>query len=251
VYVAASTDCFAQMPLSAALKKLFDLEYTRVEIVLRESGNQLKPSQVQADLDSAVVACRDTHRLTPVAYLFDSDPEGPENYKQFSAVCKLAKATKVVIITVRAGELGTPFNAEIERLRELVKIATVDGVVVGLKTESERMTHDPNTAKVLCDNVKGLCLSLDPSHYHYGQMAGAKYDHLFPYVCHTQLRDTNKKNLQVKVGQGGIEYGRIISQLQKFDYQRALCVNIDDLEIPDIDHLGELRKMRLLLESLL
>jgi hypothetical protein len=28
-------------------------------------------------------------------------------------------------------------------------------------------------------------------------------------------------------------------------------VNIDDLEIPDIDHLGELRKMRLLLESLL
>jgi hypothetical protein len=82
-------------------------------------------------------------------------------------------------------------------------------------------------------------------------MAGAKYDHLFSYVCHTQLRDTNKKSLQVKVGQGGIEYGRIISQLAKFDYQRALCVNIDDLGIPDIDHLGELRKMRLLLESLL
>lgn len=251
MYVAASTDCFANLSLGAALKKLFDLEYTRVEIALRETGNQLKPSQVQADLDSAIVACRDTHRLTPVAYYFESDPEGPEYYKQFAAVCKLAKATKVVVVTVRAGELGTPFNAEIERLRELVKIATIEGVLVGLKTETDRMTQDPATAKVLCDNVKGLCITLDPSHYHHGPMANGKYDPLFSYVCHTQLRDTNKKAFQVKVGQGDIEYGRIISQLAKFRYQRALCVNITEDENPEIDHSGELRKMRLLLESLL
>ena len=146
MFVAASTDCFQKLTLDAALKKIFDLEYTRVEIVLRESGNQLKPSQVVADLDSAVVACRDTHRLTPVAYYFDADPEGPEFYKQFTAICKLAKATKVVVVTVRAGELGTPFNAEIERLRELVKIATIEGVLVGLRTEADRMTQAPATA---------------------------------------------------------------------------------------------------------
>lgn len=251
MFVAASTDCFAQLPLNAALKKLFDLEYTRAEIVLRESGPQLRPSQVAADLESAVVACRDTHRLTPVAYFYDTDPEIPDFYKEFSAICKLAKATKVGVITVRAGELGTPFNAEIERLRELVKIATIEGVLVGLKTEADRMTQDPDTAKVLCDNVKGLCLTLDPSHYHHGPMYGAKYDHLLPYVCHTQLRDSNKKALQVKVGQGEIEYGRIVSHLFKFKYQRAFCVNITDLEDPEIDHLGEMRKMRLLLESLL
>lgn len=251
MYVAASTDCFAQLPLSAALKKLFDLEYTRVEIALREDGNQLKPSQVLADTESAVVACRDTHRLTPVAYFFDSPVEGPDYYKQFNAICKLAKATKVIVIGVRAGELGTPFNEEIERLRELAKIAAVDGIVVGLKTEAGRMTQDPDTAKVLCDNVKGLCLTLDPSHYHFGPMAGAKYDHLLPYVCHTQLRDSNKKHFQVKVGQGEIEYGRIVAQLAKYRYQKAIGVNIVDLEQPDIDHLGELRKMRLLLESLL
>ena len=249
MFVAASTDCFPHLPLSGALKKLFDLEYNRVEIVLREEGEQLKPSQVLADTESAIVACRDTHRLTPVAYFFDSPVEGPDYLKQFAAICKLAKATKVIVIAVRAGELGTPFNAEIERLRDLVKIATVDGIVVGLKTEADRMTQDPDTAKVLCDNVKGLCITLDPSHYHYGPMAGAKYDHLIPYTCHTQLRDTNKKQFQVKVGQGEIEYGRIIGQLTKFRYQKAICVNIDESSGPDVDHLGELRKMRLLLES--
>ncbi len=39
---------------------------------------------------------------------------------------------------------------------------------------------------------------------------GAKYDHLFTYVCHTQLRDSNKKLFQVNVGQGEIAIRRII-----------------------------------------
>jgi hypothetical protein len=63
------------------------------------------------------------------------------------------------------------------------------------------------------------------------------------------LRDTSKKQLQVRVGQGEVEYGRLISQLRKFKYKRALCVNIT--EMPEVDHPGELRKLRLLLESLI
>ena len=71
----------------------------------------------------------------------------------------------MITLTVRASELGTPFNAEVERLRELVAIAARDGAVVGLLTEVGRVTEDPATAKVLCDNVKGLGITLDPSHY--------------------------------------------------------------------------------------
>ena len=92
----------------------------------------------------------------------------------------------------------------------------VDGVVVGLKTESERMTHDPNTAKVLCDNVKGLCLTLDPSHYIFGPHKGANYEQVMRYTCHVRLRDTNKDKFQVRVGQGQVEYGRLVTQLNKF-----------------------------------
>jgi sugar phosphate isomerase/epimerase len=69
------------------------------------------------------------------------------------------------------------------------------------------------------------------------------------YVHHVHLRDTSKKQFQVRVGQGEIEYGRIISLLRKQKYNRALSINIT--EMPDVDHLGELRKLRLLLESLL
>lgn len=248
--VAASTRCFADLPLDGALRRLVDLEYTSVEIMIHETGGHLKPSEVLADLESAVQACRQTHRLTPVAYSIDLDtPDERLYYQQFTACCKLAKATKVVTLSVRSAERGTPFNAEVERLRAMVAIAAVEGVRVGLTTEVGRMTQDPDTAAVLCDNVKGLGLTLDPSHYVCGPHNGASYDHIMKYVYHVRLRDTRKDALQVRVGQGEIEYGRLVRELSMVHYGRALCVDIAPL--PDVDQIAEMRKMRLLLESLL
>jgi sugar phosphate isomerase/epimerase len=155
----------------------------------------------------------------------------------------------VVSLTVPAAELGTPFNAEIERLRELVRIASGEGVVVSIKTEVGRMTEDPDTAVVLCDNVKGLALTLDPSHYIIGPFRHKNYETLLKYVNHVQLRDTTPTELQVRIGQGQVEYGRLVTQLGKVRYSRALCVHIQ--EMPGVDHAVEMRKMRLLLESLL
>jgi sugar phosphate isomerase/epimerase len=249
VFVAATTRCFADLPLDEALRLLVDLEYTSVEIMIHETGGHMKPSEVMADLDGAVNACRQTHRLTPIAYSVDI--EAPEDlyYQQFAACCKLAKATKVVAITVRSAELGTPFNAEVERLRELVAIASVEGVRVGLCTEIGRMSQTPDTAVVLCNAVKGLGITLDPSHFVCGPHANGNFDQVMKYVFHTRLRDTSKDTLQVRVGQGLVEYGRLATQLGMFHYHRALCVDLEPL--PDVDHMAEMRKMRLLLESLL
>jgi sugar phosphate isomerase/epimerase len=155
----------------------------------------------------------------------------------------------VVSLTVPAAELGTPFNAEIERLRELVRIGSLEGVLVSIKTEIGRISQDPDTAVVLCDNVKGLGITLDPSHYLFGPRAGVNFDHVLQHVYHVQLRDTSKDQFQVRVGQGLVEYGRLVTQLQRFRYQRALAVHVT--EMPDVDHAAELRKMRLLLDSLL
>ncbi len=236
--------------MANALERLADLEYTNVEIVIHETGGHLRPSEVAADLERAVRLCRHTHRLTITAYSIDVQTVGEEEYySQFAACCRLAKATKVVTMTVRSGELGTPFNAEIERLRRMVGIASEEGVVVGLLTETGRMTQDPNTAVVLCNNVKGLALTLDPSHYIWGPHQGAGFEQVMKYACHVRLRDTTKDKFQVRVGQGQVEYGRLVSQLGKHNYSRALCV--DMAALADTDQAAEMRKMRLLLESLL
>jgi sugar phosphate isomerase/epimerase len=249
VFVAATSRCFANLPLDAALGRLVDLEYSAVEIMLHETGGHLKPSEVMADPDRALKVCRETHRLTTTAYGIDIEAPDDLYYQQFAACCKLAKATKVITLTVRSSELGTPFNAEVERLRELVAIASTEGAVVGLLTEAGRITQDPATTKVLCDNVKGLGVTLDPSHYLCGPHAGGGYDQILEYVIHVRLRDTTKDELQVRVGQGDIEYGRLVTQLSKHRYNRALCVDVQPMA--DVDQAAEMRKIRLLLESLL
>ena len=249
MFVAASTECFLDMSLARALERLADLEYTSVELAMFEDAGHLKPSEIAADVETAINVCRNTQRLDVVAFDTRITAEKEAHYEQFTAICRVAKTAKVVTLTIPSAELGTPFNEEVEHLRRLVDIATMHGVRVGMKSQIGRMSEDPDTVAVLCDNVKGLGLTLDPSHYIYGPCQGRSIDKLMKYVYHVHLRDTNKKALQVRVGQGEIEYGRLITQLQKVKYNRALSVNIT--EMPDVDHIGELRKLRLLLESLL
>jgi sugar phosphate isomerase/epimerase len=248
VIVAASTECFPELSLPAALGRLTDLEYTSIEIAIHEGGNQIRPSQLIDDFDNVLTLCRQT-RLTTVGYSVDIQATGEAYYDQFRACCRLAKATKVATITVPAAELGTPFNEEIERLRKLTAIATLEGVLVGLKTQIGCLTENPDTAVVLCDQVKGLGLTFDPSHYVFGPGRTNKYKQIMKHVVNVHLRDSTKDQFQVRVGQGEIEYGRVVTDLQKFNYRRALVVHITAMD--DVDHAGEMRKMRLLLESLL
>ena len=247
--VAATSRCMADLPLDPALQRLVELEFTNVELMIHQTGGHLKPSEVLEDLERAIQICRQTFRLTLTAFSIDiEEPDEKQYYAQFAACCKLCKAVKVVTVVVRSAELGTPFNAEVERLREMAAIAMADGVRIGLLTETGRMTQDPDTAVVLCNSVKGLGLTLDPSHFIHGPHAGAPFEQVMKYVYHVRLRDTSKKELQVRVGQGEVEYGRLINQLNKVGYDRALSVDVGP--IPGVDQAAELRKMRLLLESL-
>ncbi|HEY6564513.1 MAG TPA: sugar phosphate isomerase/epimerase, partial [Pirellulaceae bacterium] len=162
---------------------------------------------------------------------------------------RLAKATKVVALTIPSAELGTPFNQEVEHLRELVRIATLEGVLVSIKTQVGRLSQDPDTIVVLCDNVKGLGVTLDPTTFVCGPYASRGYDNILKYVHNVHLRDSRKEAPQVRVGLGDIEYSKVITSLRRFSYRRGLCVHMVPME--GVDHDTELRKMRRLLESML
>lgn len=248
--VAATSRCMADLPLDAALQRLVDLEYTNVEIMIHEKNGHIKPSEVLDNMERVYQLCRRTHRLTLAAFSIDiEEPIDQRYYDQFAACCKLCKAVKVVTVVVRSAELGTPFNAEVERLREMAAIGSVEGVRVGMLTEVGRMSQDPDTAVVLCNAVKGLGLTLDPSHYICGPHGGAPFEQVMKHVYHVRLRDTSKTELQVRIGQGEVEYGRLVNQLNKVHYDRTLSVDITPM--PEVDQSAEMRKMRLLLESLI
>ncbi len=247
MFVAASTRCFSDKSFSEACQLLVDLEYDKIEIWFDESTDHLKPSEVTSDLEAFHSAFRKMTRLTPVAFCLEHDIDADT----LIGLSKLAKVMKVTQITIPSSPIGTPFNAEIDRLREFTGIASQDGVRLSIKTRTGQLTEDAHTAVELCQAVKGLGLTLDPSYYICGPNRGAAYDQVYPYVYHTHLRDTSPEQLQIQVGLGDIDYSRLISQLGRENYARALSVEfLPELLDPEIRPL-EMRKLRMLLETLL
>jgi sugar phosphate isomerase/epimerase len=235
------------MPLPDLLDRLADLEYTNTELVIGEHGT-ISLSELISEYDSIIHACRTSRRIAPIAIFFELEPTAPNYSELFETACRLSKAIKIVVMTIRAS-VSAPFNEEVDRLRELVHVAMAHGVVIGLLTETGRMTDSPDTVENLCKSVKGLSVTLDPSHYIFNQPKPIDYESILNYVCHVRLRDTTQNQFQVRIGQGILEFGRLVIQLNKTDYRRSLCVDL--VPMTDVDSLAELRKMRLLLESLL
>lgn len=247
--VAATTACFPEVPFPDVIQLLIDLEFTAVEVAIHDHGTQMTSDRIINDLHESMRLIWDTHRLDIVAYDVVMNCKGDEYYERFRKICHFAKATKVVTINVPSAEQGTPFNEEIEHLQKLVAIGEEDGVRVAMRSKIGCMSEDPDTVKNLCDYVPGLGLALDPSQYHCSNNRNRNYEKLMSHVFNVHLRDSKRDKLQVRVGQGEIEYGRLITLLQREGYDRALVVDI----FPDgeIDVRQELRKLRLLLESLL
>lgn len=252
MFVSCSTRCFSKEPLEAAIRHIAELEFTKFDLAVREQGDHLKPSDVERNPEVAYQRIRRAPSLTPSSLDLEFGQVDESTYlRRFDAICRLAKPLTVAVLTLEASPAGTRLESEIARLGKVCEIAFREGLVPTLHTHSETLTGDPAAAAALCEAIPGLGLTLDPSHFIQGPLQGGGYDMVFPFVRHVQLRDTGRAPgaFQVRVGQGEIEYGRIINQLERQGYERALSVAfLDEIE-GSFDIEVEVRKLKLLLES--
>lgn len=245
MFVAASSRCFSDESFEVSCERLGDLEFDKIEIWMDEESDHLKPSEVADSPEDFYSRFKEVTRLTPIAFCLENDIT-PE---KFQGLCKTAKLMRIAQITIPASPLGTPFNSEIDRLKALLEIASRNGIRLSLKTKTGQLTEDPRTATELCQSVKGLGLTLDPSYYTCGPYSTTSYDLVFPYVCHVHLRDSTTDQIQVPVGLGEIDYSRLVSMLERQEYNQFLSVEVIPELLKDVDRALELRKLRMLLES--
>jgi sugar phosphate isomerase/epimerase len=256
VFVACSTLCFAQETLESALRQIAELEFDKFELALVEDGQHLRPSEAGDNPEAAVQRLRRGPSLVPSSLCLDFGPvdwSDPLHRHRFEGLCRLAKALSVAVVTIHAAPLGTPMADELQRLGQFAGIAMREGLVLALLTHSETLAGDPQVAVELCQAVPGLGLTLDPSHFLHGTHPNPDYDVVFPYVQNVHLRDTGQApgEFQVRVGQGQVEYARIVNLLQRHGYNRGLTVAILDRPDNPFDREVEVRKLKLLLETLL
>jgi sugar phosphate isomerase/epimerase len=236
-----------------ALRRIADLEFSQVEIALVENGAHLNPSDVARDPAAAQRRIRMGPSLTAAAlYAEIAADDAAEYTRQFEAVCKLAKLLAATCVTVPTAPVGSDLGAEVNRLRGLCSIANRDGITLCVENHVGRLAQDPAVAIALCQAVPGLGLTLDPRHYINGPHQNKDYSGVFPYVQHVHLCDSGAAphQAQVQIGQGQLEYGRVLSQLGRYRYARALSIEIMDVPGLPFDVETEVRKLKLLLESL-
>ena len=253
MYVACSTLCFARYPLERALRVIGELEFSKLDVAIHERGPHLRPSEVAADVALAAQRIRIGPSLTPAAFSVEIEAGSAAEYQhQLRAVCRLARLSTVSIITVPAAGHGAGLDAEVKRLTPLVHLALAEGIVLTVPTRIGTLTEDPEAAAQLCERIPGLGLTLDPSHFIAGPHQGKSIEHVYPYVRHVHLRDTGRgpEQFQVRVGQGEVEYGRIVAQLLRHNYDRLLTVAIHDIPDAPFAMDAEVRKLKYLLESL-
>ncbi len=252
MYVACSTLCFAAHPLDDALRTIRELNFAKADLVVSEMGQHLKPSEIAADATKIGQRLRAANVPIAAIHAEFECPDSETVRGQLRSVCRLARHLAVPLISTPAAAKGSDLTVEASRLKDWHRVANAEGVIFTIETNRDTLTADPGVAIELCNRVPGLGLTLDPSHYVTAASGPLDYDPLFEFVKHVRLRDSGVKpdSFQVRVGQGELEYGRIISQLDKFRYDRALSVDVREFPETDFPVEPEVRKLKYLLESL-
>ena len=253
MFVACSTLCFSRLPLEEALRVIREMNFPKADLAIHEAGPHLRPADVAADVGKVAQKLRASNLGFAAFHLEFGDAGAADALKELRAVCRLGRLLAAPMMTVPAAPLGADLDAEVARLKEWVQVAATEGVILTVETRSDTVTADPAGAKELCERVPGLGLTLDPSHYLAGPHGPAGFDGLYPFVRHVRLRDSGTKpeHFQVRVGQGEVEYGRIITALGRYKYDRALTVDVRDVPDNPFPVEPEVRKLKYLLESLI
>lgn len=252
MYVACSTLSFSKVSLEDALRTVREMRFTKADLAIHDGGPHLTPEEVCADLARCAQRLKSANLPLAAIHLVTATLSTAVARKQFQAACRLARVSTVPLLTVPAAPLGSDLDTEVARLQEWVRLAEIEGVILTVETHAATVTADPLGAAELCRRVPGLALTLDPSHYHTGPHAKTDYDCLSKFVRHVRLRDTGRgaDQFQVRIGQGELEFGKVIAQLDRFRYDRALTVDIRDVADSPFPIAPEVRKLKYLLESL-
>jgi sugar phosphate isomerase/epimerase len=236
--------------LVQALHTISELKFHKVDLAMHETGSQLKPSLVVAD-PAKTIAILKKSNLSFAAFHVEIGVTDPGTFQgRFRTICRIGRHLAVPVVNIPTAPQGSDLNAEVDRLAKLNAIAEAEGVILTIETNREHLTADPKTALELCRQIPGLGITLDPSHYLVEKIPDDHYDLLYPYVRHVRLRDTAPGKFQVMVGKGQLEYARIITCLERVNYQRALAIDIHQDANANLTITHEVRKLKYLLESM-
>lgn len=223
--VACSSLTQCKQPINPALQVISSLGYRWVDLSCLDWAPHVRLTNLMANFEqeaAGVEAALARNRLRVANLTFDAPDTRPwPQYEQeFREVARLAARLRARLINLMAPSAKADRADAVQKLRRLQRIASDHGVLLTVETHVGQITERPADALWLCQQVPGLGLTLDPSHYYAGPHQGGSLDELLPLVQGTGFRagGTNWASIQLPWGEGPIDFVDLVRKLEQRGY---------------------------------
>lgn len=148
----------------------------------------------------------------------------------FAGLCSFADRAGFASILLIPGpvhaELGADASLELsaDALRDLVDVASATRVHLNIEPDVDSCANTPELALTLCEQVPGLGLTLDYSHFVCQDIAAERVIRLHPLARHLHVRQAATARIVAEMDDGTIDFPRIVSALHRSGYEGLYCV---------------------------
>ena len=116
------------------------------------------------------------------------------------------------------------------------------GVIFGVEAHVGSLVPTPKQALQLVQNVAGLTLTVDYTHFTKDGVADPEVEPMLAHASHFHVRGACQNRLQCSFQQNVVDYGRVVKVLQSQEYSGYLGVEyvwIDWEHCNEVDNLSE------------
>ena len=172
---------------------------------------------------------------------------------EYAAGCSSTHVTILPGVNFEEEQPEQSFARAVDELAWRTERARSAGITLGTEAHVGSLAPDPATAKRLVENVPGLTLTLDYTHFTRAGMPDGAIEPLLPFASHFHVRGARTGRLQAPFKDNVIDYRRVFDRLQGAGYDGWLGVEyvwIDWEHCNECDNLSETILFRDLLQSL-
>jgi sugar phosphate isomerase/epimerase len=148
---------------------------------------------------------------------------------EFAAAARIAAELGIAGITVLPGvtwaeDPGRAWAVCVEELAWRVVEGTALGVQVRIEPHAGSIVPIPELVTRLCEDVPGLLLTLDPSHFELQAVTLDRVLTLVPFAGHLHVRAAKPGAIQVRWRENETNFSALVEALRACSYAGAYCV---------------------------
>jgi sugar phosphate isomerase/epimerase len=267
---------FPLLPHEQVLQLIAMLEFDGVDIGLFEERSHLWPSREYADIEASArqlkqklddqglkaadVFLQMAEDFSPYAI---NHPEASRRQKardyflktlDYAAACGCQHVTTLPGIHFETESYEASFARTEDELAWRVEQANKHDIVFGVEAHVGSIVPDPDSAERLVQQVSGLTLTLDYTHFTRTGMPDSMVEPLVKYASHFHVRGAREGRLQESFAHNTIDYRRIFEIMQTHGYAGWIGIEyvwIDWEHCNECDNLSETIRFRDFFQTLI